>query len=92
MDEIHRINAEIDSFDLSEAAERLEAMVEEADVEKGDIGVTSGHQGGADGIRSLERSIYRAASEFSVLRLYDRSPLPLHPASIKQESGHTADP
>ncbi|XP_068609897.1 PR domain zinc finger protein 1-like [Brachionichthys hirsutus] len=54
-EELHRVNCQIERFDISEAAEQLEAMAMEAEMDKG-IGVdlinkvkthTSGHQGGA---------------------------------------------
>lgn len=83
---------------MSEAAERLEAVAEEAELEKGNVVSlmqememrTSGHQGGAGGeTTSLELSIYKTAREVSVLRLHHSSPVPLHPATIKLESGYS---
>lgn len=82
---------------MSEAAEQLEAMAAEADMDKGNVidlikkleTRSSGHQGGAR--EENELSVYKA-KECSAIRLHHSSPLPLHPASIKQESGCISEP
>lgn len=91
-EELHRVNSEIERFDISEAAERLEAIAAEAEMDKGSVidlikkmeTHSSGHQGGAR--ENTELSIYKSSKECSVVQLL-HSPLPLHPASIKLESG-----
>ncbi|KAK5852855.1 hypothetical protein PBY51_006694 [Eleginops maclovinus] len=90
-EELHRVNAEIERFDMSEAAEQLEAMAAEVEMDKGNVldlikkmeSHTSGHfeQGEA------ELSMYKSA-----VQPHHGSPLPLHPTSIKLESGCTSEP
>uniref|UniRef100_A0A668A7F5 PR domain zinc finger protein 1 n=1 Tax=Myripristis murdjan TaxID=586833 RepID=A0A668A7F5_9TELE len=95
-EELNRVNADIERFDMSEAAERLEAMAAEAKLDKGNViglikemeAQTSGHQDGAEGENMfLKLSIYKSAKESSALQLHPSSPLPLRPASIKLELG-----
>ncbi|TMS12494.1 PR domain zinc finger protein 1 [Larimichthys crocea] len=96
-EELHRVNSEIERFDMSEAAEQLEAMAAEAEMDKGNVidiikkmeTHTSGHQGGAR--EQTEFSIYKA-KECSAVQLHHGSPLPLHPTSIKLESGCISEP
>lgn len=91
-EELQRVNSEIERFDISEAAEQLEAMAAEAEMDKGSIidlihkmeTHTSRQLDGASG--DTELSIYRSAKECSGVQLHG-SPLHLHPASIKLESG-----
>lgn len=82
---------------MSEAAEQLEAMAAEAEMDKGNVidliqkmeAYTSGHQ---DEVRGdIELSIYKSAKECSAVQLHN-SPLPLHPTSIKLESGCMSEP
>lgn len=96
-EELHRVNSEIERFDMSEAAEQLEAMAAEAEMDKGNVidliqkmeAYTSGHQ---DEVRGdIELSIYKSAKECSAVQLHN-SPLPLHPTSIKLESGCMSEP
>ncbi|XP_019908653.2 PR domain zinc finger protein 1 isoform X3 [Esox lucius] len=72
-EEIRCVNTEIEQFDLSEAAERLDAMMSEPEAEKGDgkISVllremepkTFGHRGSADQtMLSLARGLFKAAA------------------------------
>lgn len=78
---------------MSEAAEQLEAMAAEVEMDKGNVidllqkieSHVSGHQGGARG--ETEVSVYRSAQESAGVQLHHGSPLPLHPTSIKLESG-----
>ena len=82
---------------MSEAAEQLEAMAAEAEMDKGNVfdlikkmeTHTSGHQDGAS--EETELSIYKA-KECSAIQLHHGSPLPLHPTSIKLESGCISEP
>ncbi|XP_054617916.1 PR domain zinc finger protein 1 [Dunckerocampus dactyliophorus] len=88
-EELHRVNAEIERFDTSEAAEQLEAMMVEAKLDKGDVldliqrmdSRTSGQQDGA-------------TEAFELFELAKKSLLllPLHPSSIKLESGCMSEP
>ncbi|XP_071776921.1 PR domain zinc finger protein 1 [Centroberyx gerrardi] len=95
-EELHRVNIEIERFDISEAAERLEAMAAEAELDKGSvIGLIKEMeaQSGAGGeAMSLKLSIYKSAKESSAFQLPHGSSLPLHPASIKLESGCISEP
>ncbi|KAM9339073.1 PR domain zinc finger protein 1 [Symphorus nematophorus] len=96
-EELHRVNSEIERFDMSEAAEQLEAMAAEAEMDKGNVfdlikkieTHTSGHEEGAR--EETELSIYKA-KECSAVQLHHGSPLPLHPTSIKLESGCISEP
>ncbi|KAM7367802.1 hypothetical protein PAMP_014077 [Pampus punctatissimus] len=96
-EELHRINSEIERFDMSEAAEQLEAMAVEAEMDNGNVidlikkmeTHTSGHQDDARG--DTELSICKSAKECSAVQLH-HSPLPLHLTSIKLESGCMSEP
>ncbi|XP_029352228.1 PR domain zinc finger protein 1 [Echeneis naucrates] len=91
-EELHRVNSEIERFDMSEAAEQLEAMAAEAEMDKGNVidllhkmGTrTSGLQDGTGGETTI--STCKSPKECSDLQLNQGSPLPLHPTSIKMES------
>ncbi|KAM3861183.1 PR domain zinc finger protein 1 [Diretmus argenteus] len=91
-EELHRVNAEIERFDISEAAAELDkkniiGVIKETETQ------TSDNQGGAGReAMSLELSIYKSGKESSVPDLHPSSPLPLHPASIKLESGYISEP
>lgn len=83
---------------MSEAAEQLEAMAAEAEMDKGNVidlikkmeTHTSGLQ---DGVREeTELSIYKSAKECSAIQLHHGSSLPLHPTSIKLELGCISEP
>ncbi|XP_071335526.1 PR domain zinc finger protein 1 [Trachinotus anak] len=97
-EELHRVNSEIERFDMSEAAEQLEAMAAEAEMDKGNVSDliqmmethTSGHQDGTRG--DTELSICKSAKECSDVQLHHGSPLPLHPTSIKLESSCMSEP
>lgn len=86
----HRVNSEIERFDMSEAAEQLEAMAAEAQMLTGNVidlikkmeTLTSGHE-----------SIMRVENEQSIYaQLRHSSSLPQHPSSIKLESGYISEP
>ncbi|XP_039982119.1 PR domain zinc finger protein 1 isoform X2 [Xiphias gladius] len=97
-EELHRVNSEIERFDVSDAAEQLEAMATEAKMDKGKLtdliqkmeSHTSGHQDGARG--ETELSICKLGQECSGVQLHRSGPLPLHPASIKLESNCISEP
>ncbi|CAB1340515.1 unnamed protein product [Coregonus sp. 'balchen'] len=75
VEERDRVNAEIEQFDLSKAAERLEAMAAEVEAEKGNSSIsvllqdmelewkTSGHLSGSDETMSLVERGLRCSSE-----------------------------
>lgn len=90
LEDQHRVNSEIERFDMSEAAEQLEAMAAEAQMLTGNVidlirkmeSLTSGHE-----------SVMRVENEQSIYaQLRHRSSLPLHPSSIKLESGYISEP
>lgn len=82
---------------MSEAAEQLEAMAAEAQMNKGNATDlirkiethTSGYEGGIR--KETELSIY-TAKECSANQLHHGSPQPLHPTSIKLESDCISEP
>lgn len=87
-EEQHRVNAEIERFDVSEAAEQLEAMAAEAQTLNGNVTdlikkmetLTSGNE---SGVTVENKWSVRSASQ----QQHHGGPLPLHPSSIKLESG-----
>ncbi|XP_061611001.1 PR domain zinc finger protein 1 isoform X1 [Phyllopteryx taeniolatus] len=95
-EELHRVNSEIERFDVSEAAEQLEAMAAEAKMDKRDVldliqrmdTRTSDQQDGATGAFEL----FESAKKGSLLQNRHGPPLPLHPSSIKRESGCMSEP
>ncbi|KAM8725986.1 PR domain zinc finger protein 1 [Acanthopagrus schlegelii] len=92
-EELHRVNAEIERFDVSEAAEQLEAMAAEAEMDTGNVielikKMETHNSGTRD---NSELSIYKA-NECSAVQLPHGSPLPLNPTSIKLESGCISEP
>lgn len=93
-EDLHRVNSEIERFDMSEAAEQLEAMAAEAEVDKGKTAElvkkikTRSGSGCEGGVRKgTELKEYQ-----SVNQLHHSNLLPLHPTSIKQESGCISEP
>lgn len=89
-EDLHRVNSEIERFDMSEAAEQLEAMAAEAKADQGDaaelvkrIRVRSGYEVGL--------SFYKQ-KELAATEPLHRNLLPLHSTSIKQESGYISEP
>ncbi|AWP20129.1 putative PR domain zinc finger protein 1-like [Scophthalmus maximus] len=97
-EELHRVNSEIQRFDMSEAADQLEAMTAEAEMDNGNVidlmqkmeTHTTGDQDDAG--EETELSIYKSAKEFSRVQMHRGSPLPLHPTSIKLESSCISEP
>ncbi|XP_028253966.1 PR domain zinc finger protein 1-like [Parambassis ranga] len=93
-EELHRVNSEIERFDMSEAAEQLEAMAAEVKIDKGNIidiiqKIETHVSGQRDGARQeTEFNIYKSGKNCFGVQLHRGSPsLPLHPTSIKLESG-----
>ncbi|XP_077366466.1 PR domain zinc finger protein 1 isoform X2 [Festucalex cinctus] len=88
-EELHRVNSEIDRFDVSEAAEQLEAMSAEAKLDKRDVldliqrldNRTSKQQDGT--VAAFE--LFESAKKGSQHHLGPARPL--HPSRIKRESG-----
>ncbi|KAI3364246.1 hypothetical protein L3Q82_011049, partial [Scortum barcoo] len=97
-EELHRINSEIERFDLSEVAEQLEAMTAEAEMDKGNVidlikkMETCASSCGDGNKRESELSFYKLAKESSKVQLQHGSSLPLHATSIKLESGCISEP
>ncbi|XP_074541527.1 PR domain zinc finger protein 1 [Halichoeres trimaculatus] len=95
-EELHRVNCEIERFDMSETAEQLEAMAAEAEVDKGNIidliktmeTHASCHGKGAR--ERVELSMYKSAKAVQLLN--HQSSLPLHATNIKLESGCISEP
>lgn len=91
-EELHRVNSEIQRFDISEAADQLEAMAAEAELDKGNIIAlikqietnTSGHRG--DGGLKTELNTCKSAKDLSVTLTQHGSHLPLHQTRIKLET------
>ncbi|XP_013865433.1 PR domain zinc finger protein 1 [Austrofundulus limnaeus] len=85
-EELHRINSEIERFDLSEAAEQLELMAAEVKMDKGNI---------IDLIQKIETRVSslqdgargKTELECADALLHHGSPVRLRPTSIKLESG-----
>lgn len=97
-EELLRVNSEIERFDISEAAEQLEAMAAELEMEKGNvtdliqtIGTRVSGYRDSDGGES-ERTVYKVVKERSGVQLRHSSPAPLYPASIKLESSCISEP
>ncbi|XP_072218303.1 PR domain zinc finger protein 1 [Leuresthes tenuis] len=96
-EELQRVNAEIERFDMSEAAEQLEFMAEEAEVDKGNVTDliqkiethVSDHQDGARGESKL--SIYRSPKECFGTQQHHDNPICLNPTSIKLKSGCSSE-
>ncbi|XP_057678659.1 PR domain zinc finger protein 1 isoform X2 [Corythoichthys intestinalis] len=90
-EELHKVNSEIERFDLSEAAEQLEAMAAEAKMDKRDVldliqrmdSRTFNQQDSATGVSELFDSVKKV----SFMQILHGSHLPLHPSTIKRESG-----
>ncbi|XP_022045094.1 PR domain zinc finger protein 1 [Acanthochromis polyacanthus] len=97
-EELHKVNTEIEGFDMSEAAEQLEAMAAEVVMDKGSIfdliqqieSHVSGHHDGAR--EETELIVHKSAKVRSGVELHHDSPVPLHPTSIKLESGCVSEP
>uniref|UniRef100_A0A3B3SRM7 PR domain containing 1a, with ZNF domain n=1 Tax=Paramormyrops kingsleyae TaxID=1676925 RepID=A0A3B3SRM7_9TELE len=101
LDQLSRINEEIERFDLSDNADRLEEMdTVENVVEKQILGMiwremdlkASYHKGGASELLSTGYGLYEPGSEASVIKLRCGSPLSLLPVKVKQESLEPMNP
>ncbi|MBN3319325.1 PRDM1 protein, partial [Atractosteus spatula] len=102
-EELNHINEEIEKFDISDNADRLEEMdnvdVESA-VEKQILNMlwremdlkASYHKSMGNGLRSTGYGLYEPNNETSVIKLPHSSPLPLLPIKVKQESLEPIDP
>lgn len=83
---------------MSEAAEQLEAMAAEVEMDKGNVidliqQIESHVSGHHDGAREENKLIvYKSAKECSGMQLHHGRPVPLHPTSIKSESGCISAP
>ncbi|XP_068433444.1 PR domain zinc finger protein 1 [Clinocottus analis] len=91
-EELHQVNAEIERFDISVAAEQLEAMAVEAELDKGDVinlirKMETHTSGQHDDEEETELANYKSSKECST-----DLPLPLHSTSIKLESGCISEP
>lgn len=98
LDEVHRANEEIERFDISEHAERLEHLqggVELEDMlEKQVLGMPwseadiksspyqSLHKSGASELLSPSYGAYDSSNETSVIKMRRRSPVPTLPANV----------
>ncbi|XP_028295510.1 PR domain zinc finger protein 1-like [Gouania willdenowi] len=97
-EELHRANSEIKMFDLSEAAEQLEAMAAENELDKGNVlellqkieTHVSRHIGDSKG--ETKPRINKSELEFFDVHQRHSRKLPLHPSSIKQESRCISEP
>ncbi|XP_015204906.1 PR domain zinc finger protein 1 isoform X2 [Lepisosteus oculatus] len=102
-EELNHINEEIEKFDISDNADRLEEMdnvdVESA-VEKQILNMlwremdlkASYHKSMGNGLRSTGYGLYEPNNETSVIKLPHSSPLPLLSIKVKQESLEPIDP
>lgn len=84
---------------MSEAAEQLEAMAAEAEVDKGKTAelvkkIKTRSGSGCEGVvrKGTELGIHAQKEYQSVNQLHHSNLLPLHPTSIKQESGCISEP
>ncbi|XP_034555445.1 PR domain zinc finger protein 1 [Notolabrus celidotus] len=95
-EELHRVNCEIERFDISETAEQLEAMAAEAELDKGNIieliktMETHASSNGKGATEEVELSMYKSAKAVQLLN--HQSSLPLHATNIKLESGCISEP
>ncbi|XP_030639010.1 PR domain zinc finger protein 1a [Chanos chanos] len=102
LDELNRVNEEIERYDISDNADRLEEMEGidvESVVEKQIFGMlwqemdikASFHKGSGEKLLppphpSSGYGLYESSSEASVIKLRRSSPLPLLPIKVKQET------
>ncbi|KAK1170381.1 PR domain zinc finger protein 1-like [Acipenser oxyrinchus oxyrinchus] len=96
LEELNRVNEEIDKFDLSDNADRLEevdSMDVESVVEKQILNLlwremdlkASFHKSIGNGVSSSS-GLYEPSNEMSVIKLPHSSPQPLSPVKVKQET------
>ncbi|KAM6915290.1 PR domain zinc finger protein 1 isoform 1-T1 [Xenentodon cancila] len=92
-EELHRVNSEIEKFDMSNAAEQLEAMAAEVEMDKGNvIDLIQKIQTYASALHDAARgetelSIYRSTKQGSGALLHHDSPILVNQTRIKLESG-----
>lgn len=106
LEDLTRINEEIERFDISDNADRLEDMEESVDVtsmvekeilavvrkEKEETGLKASLQRNTgSGFLSSGRSLYES-SDLSLMKLPHSNPLPLTPVKVKQETVEPMDP
>ncbi|MEQ2193561.1 hypothetical protein XENOCAPTIV_003709, partial [Xenoophorus captivus] len=96
-EEQQRVNSEIERFDMSEAAEQLEVIATEAEMDKGNVidliqkieNDALSLQDAASG--KAELNISRSARECIGAQMHYHSPIDLQPTSIKLESGYVSE-
>ncbi|MED6242598.1 hypothetical protein ATANTOWER_007055, partial [Ataeniobius toweri] len=96
-EEQQRVNSEIERFDMSEAAEQLEVIATEAEMDKGNVidliqkieNDALSLQDAASG--KAELNISRSARECIGAQMHYHSPIVLQPTSIKLESGYVSE-
>ncbi|XP_066558000.1 PR domain zinc finger protein 1 isoform X1 [Amia ocellicauda] len=97
LEELNHINEEIEKFDISDNADRLEEMDSvdvESMVEKQILNMlwremdlkASYHKSMGSGLRPTGYGLYEPGNDASVIKLPHSSPLPLLPIKVKQES------
>ncbi|XP_006996763.2 PR domain zinc finger protein 1 isoform X3 [Peromyscus maniculatus bairdii] len=106
LEDLTRINEEIEKFDISDNADRLEDMEENIDVtsmvekeilsvvrkEKEETGLkVSLQRNMGNGLLSSGCSLYES-SDLSLMKLPHSNPLPLVPVKVKQETVEPMDP
>ncbi|XP_056150759.1 PR domain zinc finger protein 1 [Lampris incognitus] len=96
-EELHRVNAEIERFDMSEAAEQLEVLATESEPDKRDfVSFMKELERQTSSIRgesvSSGMSIDGTVEESSAHWTHHNSPVHFHPASIKLESDYISEP
>ncbi|XP_021092552.1 PR domain zinc finger protein 1 isoform X1 [Heterocephalus glaber] len=106
LEDLTRINEEIEKFDISDNADRLEDMEDSIDVtsvvekeilamvrkEKEESGLkVSLQRNMSNGLLSSGCSLYES-SDLSLMKLPHSSPLPLVPVKVKQETVEPMDP
>ncbi|XP_069576255.1 PR domain zinc finger protein 1 isoform X1 [Brachyistius frenatus] len=85
LEELHRVNSEIERFDMSEAAEQLEAMSAEVELDKRNV---------IDLIQKIETHVsgLQHGARGEDHGVHHGSPVSLQPTSIKLESGCISEP
>lgn len=106
LEELTRINEEIEKFDISDNADRLEDVEDNIDVtsmvekeilavvrkEKEESGLkVSLQRNMGNGVLSSGCSLYES-SDLSLMKLPQSNPLPLVPVKVKQETVEPMDP
>lgn len=106
MEDLNRINEEIEKFDISDSADRLEDVEDNIDmasvVEKEILTVLRREIEGASLKVSLQRNMGNGlissgcnlyeSSDMSIMKLPHGHPLPLLPIKVKQETVEPMDP